>query len=199
MKKSNQSAYTIVEMLVVVAIIGIVASFAVPGMTNIVKNQRISATTNEIISTLQAARSEAIKRSTDVSVCFKTTENGNGCNNLGTNVNNANYIYAFIDTDSDQTRDAGEVTIYQSNRLSEDVLFKHPSTTAVQVRRSIRFNPKGEAQFGRGAVSERRQQREGVFGLCDDRHDNTLGRTIRIGRTGRAQATGIKSGDNITC
>jgi len=115
----EQSGFTLVEALVVVLIIAVTASFAIPAFDNILKNRAISATTQEITSTLQTARTEAIKRSTTVRVCFKIEENGNQCQNLGGTSNLTNFIYAFIDTNSNQTRDGAEQVIYVSNKLSD--------------------------------------------------------------------------------
>lgn len=197
--RANQLGFTIIEIMIVVTIVATIVAAAVPSFSNIIKNQRIRGVTSEIVSTLQTARSEAVKRSTRVTVCFKQQETGNGCQNLGTNVINTNYIYAFIDDDNSQSRNGSEETLYQSNRFNESVLFKHPSTASMRVRRSISFDARGNANFGLGADAFNNSQREGVIGLCDDRNDNTYGRVIRVGKTGRTQAGQIQSNDGITC
>lgn len=200
MKKYRlNSGFTLIEALVVIVIIGIIASFAAPSFTNLIKNQRISATTNEIISTLQTARSEAVKRSTRVTVCFKINSTGNQCQDLGGATNNTNYIYAFTDTNNNQVLDGSETVLYLSNRFNNEVIFKHPTTTNLRVRKSISFDARGNANFGITGDAFNRSQREGLFGLCDDRNDNSLGRVIRVGKTGRAQAGDIQTSDGVTC
>jgi len=78
-----QRGFTLIEVLITVVIIGIITSFALPAMSNLIKNQAMSANANEIVSTLQSARSEAIKRSTNIRVCFRQLTTGNQCNAAG--------------------------------------------------------------------------------------------------------------------
>jgi type IV fimbrial biogenesis protein FimT len=56
------SGFTFIEMMVVVAIVATLAVFALPEMSNMVKNQRLKTTSLDIFASLQLARSEAIKR-----------------------------------------------------------------------------------------------------------------------------------------
>jgi len=53
----------------VVAIAGIVMAIGVPSFQSITTNNRIAANTNEFITALNLARSEAVKRAAAVSVC----------------------------------------------------------------------------------------------------------------------------------
>lgn len=68
----KNSGFTLIEMIVTVAIVAIFASIALPSFSQLIKNNRISTTTNEFISALVLARSEALKRSRDVTVCTST-------------------------------------------------------------------------------------------------------------------------------
>ena len=65
----RNSGFTLIEMIVTVSIVAIFASIAVPSFSQLIKNNRITTTTNEFISALVLARSEALKRSRDVRVC----------------------------------------------------------------------------------------------------------------------------------
>ena len=108
-------------------------------------------------------------------------------------------MYVFIDSNNDQFRSAGEEQLYISNKLDERVLFVHSTDATRQVTKNITFNAKGEARFGVIGDPVNRDQREGVFGLCDDRKDDSLGRTIFIGRKGRVQASQITATDGVSC
>ena len=109
-----QSGFNLVELLIVVAIMGIIMAFAAPSYNNFLKNQAIAATSNEIIATLQAARSEAIKRGLTVNACFKNQENGPLCQDPGVTSNEVRFVYAFIDTDNDNRWDANEETLLEA-------------------------------------------------------------------------------------
>ncbi len=58
--------FTLVELLVVLMIVGILATFALPSYNIFLAGQRIKSTAFDIISMLTLARSEAIKRNAPV-------------------------------------------------------------------------------------------------------------------------------------
>ena len=67
MKKN--SGFTLLELLLTLALIGIVTAFAVPSMTEFSKNDRLTTNINSMIGHLAYARSEAVKRSVQVAMC----------------------------------------------------------------------------------------------------------------------------------
>lgn len=56
------------EMFVVVAIITIMATLVIPAFGQLLNRERLISVTNNLTATLQASRSEAIKRSSDIKV-----------------------------------------------------------------------------------------------------------------------------------
>ena len=64
--------FTLVELMVTVAVIGILAVIAVPGMTALINNSRLNAQAEELVSSLQLARAEAVRRNARVTVCPST-------------------------------------------------------------------------------------------------------------------------------
>ena len=70
MKSSQASAgFTLQEMLVVMAIMGIVAAMAVPSFRDFAIQRSIAAQITDLTSAMRLARSEAIKRGREVSMC----------------------------------------------------------------------------------------------------------------------------------
>lgn len=61
--------FTLVELLVTLAIGAILLAIAVPGYAFLINAGRLTAVTNDLVSALQLARSEAIKRGMRVTVC----------------------------------------------------------------------------------------------------------------------------------
>jgi type IV fimbrial biogenesis protein FimT len=64
----TQSGFTVVEIMVVVAIVGIIAAIAAPNMAEMIRRQRVKTAAFDIFAGLTMARSEAIKRNASVTV-----------------------------------------------------------------------------------------------------------------------------------
>ncbi|AQZ34847.1 peptidase [Pseudomonas sp. LPH1] len=76
-------AFTLIELMVTLAVLAIVISLAAPSFSNMLQENRLSALTNELQGSLQLARSEAVKRRSDVVVC-RSNADQDDCEN-GTN------------------------------------------------------------------------------------------------------------------
>lgn len=64
--------FTLVELMVTVSVIAILAAVAVPGMTALINNSRLNGQSEEMLSSLQLARAESIRRNARVTVCPST-------------------------------------------------------------------------------------------------------------------------------
>lgn len=110
--------FTLVELMVVIALIGIMATLAIPSFISWVPNYRLKGATQLLYSSFQKARLEAVKRNTNVGISFST----------------ANGTYqVFVDDGTgggisgNATRDGSE-SILSQNSLPASCSFIAPST-----------------------------------------------------------------------
>lgn len=96
---NHSRGMTLLELMVVVALVSVLAGIAVPEFRQWAAAQRLSASARDVHLVLQLARSEAIKTGGDVVVAF--TEG----------VGDAGRYLAFADEDGDRVQDAGEPTL----------------------------------------------------------------------------------------
>ena len=99
----SQMGFSIVELMTVIAILGILAAAAVPGFTTFVNNNRLAAVSNDLTATLQSARLEATRRGVQVHLC--PSNDGATC------VDSATWRgwVAFADTNGNNSVDSGEM------------------------------------------------------------------------------------------
>lgn len=74
--------FTLIELLVTIAVLAILIAVAVPSFTALINANRLASQANEIVATLQSARSEAVRLNTSVVVCRST--DGASCAAAGT-------------------------------------------------------------------------------------------------------------------
>ena len=63
-----QSAFTMIELMIVLSILIILLAFAIPSFTASIVNNRLTTIANELVASLSYARSEAIRRGQHVAV-----------------------------------------------------------------------------------------------------------------------------------
>lgn len=66
--RTRQRAFTLAELLVVLAITGILAALAGPSFSQFITNQRMKSMASDLNASLTLTRSEAIKRNTSVTM-----------------------------------------------------------------------------------------------------------------------------------
>ena len=67
--KRTSAGFTLMELMVTLAIAGVLAAVAMPNMRVFMQNNRLSGASNDLLGSFQLARSEAIKRQENVVVC----------------------------------------------------------------------------------------------------------------------------------
>lgn len=95
--KNVQKGVTLMELVVVAAIIAVVSAIAIPGFKYYIQNTRAITLANTFTTTLAYARSESVTRGKPVSVCAAADSSGTTCGDSG---DWANGWIIFLDADS---------------------------------------------------------------------------------------------------
>lgn len=82
MNRPKNTGFTLLELMIVIAIIGILAAIAVPSFQGILERDRLKQVAEALKSDMQFARTEAIKRSNDIIVSRTTGNAGAWCYGL---------------------------------------------------------------------------------------------------------------------
>ncbi len=79
--KSECNGFTLVELMVALTVGGILLAVAIPSYNTMIQSNRLAAGANEFVSSMGLARSEALKRRTDITVT--ATDSGSAGNEWG--------------------------------------------------------------------------------------------------------------------
>jgi type IV fimbrial biogenesis protein FimT len=167
MKKAH-TGFTLVELMIALAVGIIILTIGIPAFNSVMTSNRTTAYTNDLVTTLRLARSEAVKRGEGVTVCASNADYS-ACDNA----NWQNGWLVFTDPDNDRTYTAGTDELIRIWQAPEGGIAFNAATP-----NSIRFLSSGELS---GNVND--------FSLqLSDCYLNQA-RTISISRMGRAESS----------
>lgn len=105
----RHTGFTAIELLVVISIAAVLVALALPSFNGVIARYQIERATQEMISTIYQARSEAIKRGGQV--VLRKEPNSAVCSNAGTNQEWGCGWILFFDANSDNVYQAATDTI----------------------------------------------------------------------------------------
>ena len=121
MRNSSQTGFTMIEMLVVMVILGILATLAIPTFSVWYPNYRLKTAAREVYATLQTARLAAVKNGNSTVYGAVTFDTG------------TKTYTAFIDEDNNWAATGAERVLKQVT-LPDDVDFKNITLTSDRTR-----------------------------------------------------------------
>ena len=102
---TNQTGFTIVEIMIAIAILAILTALAMPSLQQFLARNELVGTSNGLISGINLARTEAVTRSTAVAICPST--DGASCS--GGDWESG--FLVFVDDDNNSNFNGGEELI----------------------------------------------------------------------------------------
>ncbi len=132
--------FTLVELMIAVAIVAILAALAFPSFQGTLRSNRAATSTNEMLASLSLARTEAIRNNRGASIC--PSADGASC---GADWNAGWLVWA--DTNADNAVNGGE-TVIRFSRGSPRILVVSAAAVLSFDSRGRRTAPAGAAQLG---------------------------------------------------
>ena len=184
--KSQQAGFTLIELMVTVAIAAVLMMVAVPSLSTYRRNAELTSITNTLVASINTARGEALKR---------------GLSAMVVPVNNGSVWTAgwtvFVDTDSSRDYGATKDTLVFTQPATESYIAIDTSytdgTSATQIRFDASGYPRGQAgQIGNLTFVVRRTDGAAA-------NDWSEIRVIKISRTGRTSVCKPASATDAAC
>ncbi len=131
MKKFKQNGFTLLEMMIVVAMMGVISAIAFPAFRSMLITNEVVDTANQMQMSLKLARSEAIVNGKDAYVCSST--DGATCSNADGNWNRGWLVY--VDLDGSGTMNNNELRwVHEINSGSQVTIVPSGAAFNQQVR-----------------------------------------------------------------
>lgn len=179
----RSAGFTILELMIAVAVLAIIVGIGVPAFTDIIRRNRLSSQTNGLMGALAIARSEAVKRGTPVTICPASDANQDVC--AGNVQWAANGWIVFAD---------GEGTLgmidADATEPNDTIIQRMPAASAQKVnvinadRTFLTYRPDGGVDLPAGTLT--------LFRLVPEGCVNPLGaREVEVIAAGRASSRRI--------
>jgi len=168
----GQTGFTLLELMITMAIAAILLTVAVPSFQTTIGNNRLATQTNTLVTDINIARSEAVKRGTGILLC--SSANPNAATPTCTGAGNAwtGGWLVFVDADGSNAFDAGDTLIKVGQAIGGTATILTANTL-----NTFTYNGDGTSSI----IAD--------FSICDDRGE-PFGRQVQIRLTGRPRLIG---------
>ncbi|MEN8131094.1 MAG: GspH/FimT family pseudopilin [Pseudomonadota bacterium] len=173
----HSTGVTLIELMIAVALFAIVLTLGVPSFQKVIENNSLATRLNILVTTLNYARSEAVKRGKRVSVC--KSDDGVDCGAGG--YEDGWIVFVEEVASGDGTRQVATEELIQIRESLNANMTLRGNNNFINF---ISFMPTGEAN------------NIGRFVLCKE-SDLEKSRAIFVIRTGRVRLAKDENNDNI--
>ena len=190
MPRVRARGFTLIELMVTLAVAAVVLSMAVPSFQSVVNGNKLAGAANELIASLQVARMEAVRLGVRAGMCTSTNTN-TGTDGLDATCSTANIDgwIAFVDANGDGDFDKAGDTLLRSSLLPEAMAV----ATSPSVGSNIIFRPDGLARAADTGVGN--NLLDGVISVCiATRRPTNNQRHVEIGSGSRVSVFEVNGG-----
>lgn len=175
--------FTLVELLVTLTMAVILLAVGVPSFRTVIQNNRLTSGTNDLVSALNLARSEAVTRGLRVTVC-KSADQAT-CDTSGSGWEQGWIVFTDENNNADYDPSAtpAETLLRVHGPMENQII----ATGNTHVANYISYIASGQSQKTDGGIQL------GTIQLCDDRSGD-FGRDLVMNLTGR-----IRTDTGVTC
>lgn len=185
--RRTQNGFSLIELMIIVVVIGILAATSLPWLRGYISNSYLSTTSIDIVSGIQYARSEAIRRNNRVGICVSA----DSATCSGTNTWHTGWV-VFNDANENGSLDAGP----DEQVLRIGAAVTDPGVQVLgggTVNTMISFTGLGSPQSALGGTQA------GDILVCDQRSSTEgVGRAVQISPSGRIK-TSAEPADIVNC
>jgi len=162
----KRKGFTLIELMMVMAIVGTVIAIAVPNIGEFIKNNRIKSRMFDLLNAINQARTEAVKRKDTIIICRSNdTDDAPTCAGDANTWTTGWIVYADVDDDGALTVDP-DIVISKAIPAGGTVAIMSTADELI-------YNPDGTTDtFTR-------------FAICDNRGEEN-GRQVNVALVGRA-------------
>lgn len=142
--KNKYSGFTLVELLVTIALMGIMAAFAIPSMNSFVSNARLNNRVEQLANLFRFAKAEAVRLNAPVVVCGVTIRSDGRSNGQCGAVNSTGW-FAYADINRNGRYDNGTDTDLRTISLNGTTQQQNQNQNKVSVAITL-YNISGQTQ-----------------------------------------------------
>lgn len=175
----QKAGFTLTEFSVAVVLTAILLALGAPKLRDVIANNRIAARTNELLASLNFARSEAVKRGARVIVCKVGLIEGTQTPDFARCNKNGDWSNGWLAFADAENAFAPASSVFEPTE--DSILQKHAGLDGMRLSGNARI------AYHVSFLESGKSQQLGTFALVSPQDPKSRGRCIKINRAGRIQ------------